>query len=102
MPGLHNDQFGWDYGNTLESQKFNEVGFFDPLRNVSIQGGIPDSLRGKIRECNGGSIFPIPETIGLTGVDRNGAIVKNTGQPQWVRADMGVTYSGDKSKIVYY
>lgn len=100
--GLRNYGFEWDYGNTLESQKFNEVGTFDPHHNISIEGGIPESLRGAIQACQGGSILPIPQTIGLTGVSANGSIVRNTGQPQWVRADMGVTYSSDGAKKVYY
>lgn len=101
--GLRDIGFGWDYGNTLESQKFNEVGFFDPLRNVTIEGGIPDSLRSKIRDATKvPGILPIPQTIGLTGVSVDNKIVTNTGQPQWVRADMGVTYSGSGPKIVYY
>ena len=99
--GLHNDGFGWNYGNTLEVQKFNEVGFFDPLRNVSIEGGIPDSLRGPMAKCNT-SMLMLPETINLTGVDPNTKLpVKNTGQPQWVLADRSVIYGTDAHVVRY-
>lgn len=102
MPGLHNDEFGWNYGNTLETQKFNEVGFFDPLRNVSIEGGIPDSLRAPMAKCNT-SMLMLPETINLTGIDPNTRQpIKNTGQPQWVLADRGVVYGKGKEHVVYY
>lgn len=102
-PELKNYDFGWNYGNTLQSQQFNEFGFFDPSSNVSsIEGGIPNSLLPKIRECSSGGILPIPETIGLTGVDRNNKIVQNNGQPQWVRADKIVTYSDNKTNVINF
>jgi hypothetical protein len=38
----------WNYGNTLLDQQFNKYGYYDPGYNVSIEGGIPDSLRKQI------------------------------------------------------
>ena len=44
----HNE---WNYGNTLVLQKFNEFGFYEPLNNIKVDGGVPDSLAKQLKHC---------------------------------------------------
>lgn len=70
------NQFDWNYMNTLEVQKFNKDGFYSnvPEENVSIEGGVPDSLKRLLRDrentCNTDNLMSCmtPGYTGITGV----------------------------------
>ncbi len=63
------NEFDWNYQNTLEVQKFNKYGFYSnvPGGNVKIEGGVPESLRGKLRHCKEDNLMSCA-TPGFTGV----------------------------------
>ena len=48
------NDFDWNYKNTLQIQKFNKNGFYsnNPQDNIEIEGGIPDSLKEKLKACS--------------------------------------------------
>lgn len=103
VTGIKDVGFDWNYMNTLETQQFNNVGFYDPLRNITIEGGVPESLRNQIKACNG-SILMKPVTVNVMGVDSLSGkpVSPSLGTPQMVMANSGVTYKDGKASIVYY
>jgi hypothetical protein len=50
----------WIYGNTIENQFFNNVGFSDPNHkmNMFIKGGVPDSFKNVLKQWEQCSVLP--------------------------------------------
>lgn len=74
------DEFDWNYQNTLPVQKFNTDGYYsnDPVKNIEIEGGLPDSLKQIIRErsCEEANLMPCM-TPGFTGITAPSASALN-------------------------
>merc|ERR1711918_235219 len=47
----------WNYGNTLEKQEFNALGFYDPPYNVEVKAGVPKSLAPLLEKCSQENLF---------------------------------------------
>lgn len=81
---------GWNYGNTLNKQEFNEFGFYEPSTNVKVKGGVPDSLKKAIQAYDNKMLLPAAD-LRFTG-EAYGKVVPNTGTAQLV----------DPSKLMIY
>jgi len=90
--GLPNSTLmGWNYGNTLNIQEFNEFGFYEHGKNVEIKGGVPESLKTAIAKHNGHMLLQC-DVQKFTGVDSENKVVRNNGIPKLVRNNPSLIY----------
>ncbi len=90
------NEFDWNYQNTLEVQKFNNKGFFSNIKeeNIKIDGGIPDSLRSKIKKGScGDSQLVSCDVPKFSGVENGSPVFMNTAKN--VRNNPIVTFQND-------
>lgn len=71
------DPFGWNYGNTLSIQEFNKYGFFDPGNNVTIEGGVPESLKKALQQHNNKMLLE-PVSVDFKGFSGQPKLVDST------------------------
>jgi hypothetical protein len=94
-------EFNWNYINTLEVQKFNNKGFYSnvPGDNIKIEGGIPDSLRDKIKKgnCDNAQLLTC-EVPRLSGVE-NGSTVFLGNSVQSVQNNPELTFKFDPMSL---
>lgn len=101
------NQFDWTYQNTLEVQKFNKYGFHsnNPNDNISIKGGVPDSLKGALAACPESMLSDCftPAFTGFMGsVQKSNDSIelkKVNGQPKNVYAYPRLVYSLKDHKV---
>jgi len=89
------NELDWEYKNTLLKQEFNKDGFYSnvPGSNVKIVGGIPDSLRNKIKaDPSSQENLSKCMDVKYTGIS-NGQPTDTSGCPKLVNANPSVTYN---------
>jgi hypothetical protein len=93
----------WNYGNTLLKQEFNEHGFYEANANITVPGGIPESLKGRVRDYQqNASEYLLP-----CAVPKFTGIQQNADGSQVYRSQMGSRTSGypitvlDNPTVVY-
>ena len=84
-------EMGWNYGNTLNNQEFNLHGFYEPGYNVPVLGGVPDSLKSQLKQCEN-SMTMLCETPRYDGINSEGKMVNNNGQPHMVQNNPSIVY----------
>lgn len=90
------NQFDWNYKNTLEVQKFNKDGFYSnvPEENITIDGGIPDSLKQAIKtsKCKDSNLMNCV-TPNFTGITTDNNYAKLDGSIKNVYTNPNLVYS---------
>jgi len=74
MTEAEEDPIPWLYMNTINTEKFNEYGFYDK-DSIEIEGGIPDSLKEKLKNnnCSTEQLMNC-YTPRFTGIDAKGLV----------------------------
>jgi hypothetical protein len=83
----------WNYGNTLNVQRFNEFGFYDNNgKNVEIKGGVPQSLKAAIKQ-SGNQMLPDCGVTKFTGINsETDKVVRNNGIAKVVKNNPNLIY----------
>ena len=82
----------WNYGNVLQKQQFNELGFYEPGQNIQVKAGVPDSLRERLNACSS-TMLMNAETTKYSGLDSNNVPVRPNGMPHMVKSNPLLVYS---------
>jgi hypothetical protein len=89
------NSLNWNYQNTLQEQKFNDKGFHSNVKedNIEIKGGIPESLRNKLKACANDQLLAcvVPRFTGM----QNGQPTNVGGEVKNVRNNPITTYKND-------
>jgi hypothetical protein len=85
----------WNYGNVLQKQQFNELGFYEPGQNVQVKAGVPDSLRERLNACSS-TMLMTAETPKYSGLNSNNVPVRPNGMPHMVKSDPLLVYNLNK------
>jgi hypothetical protein len=81
----------WNYGNVLQKQQFNELGFYEPGQNIQVKAGVPDSLKEKLKACSS-TMLMTAETTKYSGLDSNNKAVPINGMPHMVKSNPLLIY----------